>query len=101
MAQFDVYENLNIKSKNEIPFLLDIQHAILEDSSTRVIIPLGFQSNINETINPSFVINDTKVTLMTTFIASTKYEQLGNKVCSLKEHRDEIISSIDFLITGY
>jgi len=101
MAQFDVYENKNIKTRDEIPFLLDIQHNILEDSSTRVMIPLGFQTQINNTINPSFSINETKVTLMTTFMATMTVEQLGQKVCSLKDNRDEIISSIDFLITGF
>jgi len=101
MAQFDVYKNINIKTKDEIPFLLDIQHNILEESSTRVMIPLGFQTQINNTINPSFLINETKVTLMTTFMATMTVEQLGQKVCSLKDNRDEIISSIDFLITGF
>ena len=101
MAQFDVYENKNIKTRDEIPFLLDIQHNILEDSSTRVMIPLGFQTQINNTINPSFLINETKVTLMTTFMATMAVKQLGQKVYSLKDNRDEIISSIDFLITGF
>ena len=101
MAQFDVYKNTNIKTKDEIPFLLDIQHNILEDSTTRVMIPLGFQIQINNTINPSFLINEVKVTLMTTFMATMAVEQLGQKVYSLKDKRDEIISSIDFLITGF
>jgi toxin CcdB len=101
MAQFDVYKNTNIKTKDEIPFLLDIQHNILEDSNTRVMIPLGFQIQINNTINPSFLINEVKVTLMTTFMATMAVEQLGQKVYSLKDKRDDIISSIDFLITGF
>ena len=101
MAQFDVYKNTNMKTKDEIPFLLDIQHNILEDSTTRVMIPLGFQTQINNTINPSFLINGIKVTLMTTFMATMTVEQLEQKVCSLKDNRDEIISSIDFLIIGF
>ena len=97
----DVYKNNNIKTKGEIPYLLYIQHNILEDSSTRVIIPLGFQAQINNTINPSFEVNEDNVTLMTTFVATIAVEQLGKKIYSLKDKRDDIISSIDFLITGF
>ena len=101
MEQFDVYENINTSTKDEIPFLVDIQHDILKNSTTRVVIPLGYQKEINKTLNPSFMINDIKVNLMTTFMATMKYEQFGKKVCSLKEKREEILSSIDFLITGF
>jgi toxin CcdB len=40
MAQFDVYENLNERTKNSIPFLLDIQNDVLKNLFTRVVIPL-------------------------------------------------------------
>lgn len=49
MAQFDVYENINEKTKEQIPFLLDIQNDILKNVSSRVVIPLVI-SNPNNSI---------------------------------------------------
>ena len=40
MAQFDVYENSNPQTKNQTPYLLDVQNNLLEDLGTRVVIPL-------------------------------------------------------------
>ena len=39
--------------------------------------------------------------LSTQEISTISIENLGDKVCSLKDEREEIIKSIDFLITGF
>jgi len=56
---------------------------------------------MNTTINQIFIVNEKEVTLMKTFLATMTSEQLEQKVCSLENKKDEIISSIDFLITGF
>ena len=40
MVQFDVYKNLSKSSRDAYPFLVDIQHSILGDLSTRMVVPL-------------------------------------------------------------
>jgi toxin CcdB len=69
MAQFDVYENLS-QSKKAIPFLLDIQHDILEHISTRVVIPLGIDKPSDTIINKQYIIKNQSYTLMTTQMSS-------------------------------
>lgn len=101
MAQFDVYENLNERTKEQIPYLLDIQNDILKDLNTRVVIPLVKESIALNILNPKFVINDIEVILSTAELASIPSEILGQRVCSLSEKREEIIGSLDFLITGF
>ncbi|WP_157351357.1 CcdB family protein [Aliarcobacter butzleri] len=101
MAQFDVYENLNEKSKQNIPYLLDIQNDILKDLTTRVVIPLIITNKAINFLNPKFTINQIDVTLSTAEMASIPIEILGNKICSLKDKREEIISAVDFLVTGF
>ncbi len=101
MAQFDVYENLNEKSKQNIPYLLDIQNDILKDLTTRVVIPLIITNKAINFLNPKFTINQIDVILSTTELASIPMEILGNKVCSLKDKREEIIGAVDFLVTGF
>ena len=101
MAQFDVYENLNEKSKQNIPYLLDIQNDILKDLTTRVVIPLIITNKAINFLNPEFTINQIDVTLSTAEMASIPMEILGNKICSLKDKREEIIGAVDFLVTGF
>ena len=90
MAQFDVYENLNEKSKQNIPYLLDIQNDILKNLTTRVVIPFVISNQSINFLNPRFNINNIDVVLSTAELASIPIEILGNKVCSLKNRREEI-----------
>ena len=101
MAQFDVYENINEKTKEQIPFLLDIQNDILKNVSSRVVIPLVISKEATDFLNPKFVITEIDVILSTAELASIPMEILGNKVCSLKDKREEIIGAVDFLVTGF
>ena len=101
MAQFDVYENINEKTNKQIPFLLDIQNDILKNLSSRVVIPLVISKEAINFLNPQFIINEIDVILSTAELASIPMEILGNKVCSLKDRREEIICAVDFLVTGF
>ena len=101
MAQFDVYVNLNEKTKDYVPYLLDIQNDILKNLSSRVVIPLVVSKEAINLLNPKFIINETDVILSTAELASIPVEILGNKVCSLKDRREEIICAVDFLVTGF
>ena len=101
MAQFAVYENLNEKTKKDIPYLFDIQNDILKNLTTRVVIPLVVSKEAINLLNPKFVINEIDVILSTAELASVPMEILGNKVCSFKDRREEIIGAVDFLVTGF
>jgi toxin CcdB len=104
MAQFDVYVNPNPATKRTIPFLLDIQNDLLNNLTTRVVIPLYTSSAMGKAakhLNPHFFIKRTTVIMSTAELAGVSVNSLGDKVCSLKEHRNEIIAAIDFLVTGF
>lgn len=101
MAQFDVYKNLNERTQANIPYLLDIQNDILKNLSSRVIIPMVLDIEPINFLNPKFNINGVEVLLSTQEISTIPMEILGDKICSLKDKREEIIGSIDFLITGF
>jgi len=101
MAQFDVYINLNELNNKEIPYFLDVQHEILNNFSTKVVIPLALNEKVTNVVNPEILINNTKVIMLTTQIAGIRMDNIGAKVCSLEDKRDEIINAIDFLVTGF
>ena len=104
MSQFDVYTNPNPETKQAIPYLLDVQADFLSNLTTRVVIPLYSVSAMGKAakyLNPKFSIKQTFVMMSTAELAGVTQNSLGNKVCSLKEHRNEIIAALDFLITGF
>jgi len=104
MAQFDVYPNPNPETKQTIPYLLDVQADLLNNLATRVVIPLYSVSAMSKAakhLNPQFSIKRTTVILSTAELAGITVNNLGDKVCSLKEHRNEIIAALDFLISGF
>ena len=104
MAQFDVYENQNPETRESIPYLLDLQTDLLDNLTTRVVAPLITVAAMGKGatyLNPQFKINRTTVIMSTAELAGVKLHVLGDKVCSLKEHRTEIIVALDFLFTGF
>lgn len=101
MAQFDVYENINPNTCEQIPFLLDIQNDVLKNLSTRVVIPMIKDIPAARILNPKFNINDIEVVLSASELASISVDNLGSKICSLEGFREEIIEAVDFLITGF
>lgn len=104
MAQFDVYLNPNSETNRSIPYLLDVQAYLLNNLATRVVVPLISVSAMGRAmkhLNPAFSIKQTKVIMSTAELAGVTVKSLGDKICSLKEHRNEIIAALDFLTTGY
>ena len=101
MAQFDIYENLNPKTNKDIPFLLDIQNDILKNLSTRVVVPLILNMKPAKILNPQFQINNLTLTMSTAEMAGISIDTLGPIICTVENKKHEIISAVDFMITGF
>ncbi len=102
MAQFDVYLNPNVDTRESIPFLLDVQAELLDMLSTRVVVPLVLAEEMPpaRNLNPQFKIKGIAVVMSTAELAGVQNRALGEKVTSLKNKRDEIIAALDLLFTG-
>ncbi len=100
MAQFDVYKNPNPHTNHQIPYLLDMQNNLLKNLKTRAVVPLVANMKPAKYLNLTFEIQGETVTLSMAELAAIPLSALGEYVCSLGEHRDEIIAALDFLITG-
>ncbi len=104
MAQLDVYENPNPATREEIPYLLDVQTCLLESLASRVVVPLVNTSAMGKAaqhLNPVFTIGQTEVVMSTAELAGIPTRLLGQKVGSLADRRNEIIAALDFLFSGY
>jgi toxin CcdB len=103
LAQFDVYRNRNRRTQAEIPYLLDLQHSILDSLATRVVAPLvraeafGKPARI---LNPSFKIEGRRMIMSTAELAGIPARSLGDVVTNLASERAAIVAAIDLLWSG-
>ena len=104
MAQFDVYVNPSKQTRNAYPFILDIQNELIEDIATRIVVPLGiakkFSNEEMKGLTPRIEFEGTDLLIMTPQIASMPARALKEAIGTLLHLRDEIISALDFAITG-
>ena len=104
MARFDVHENPNPVTAPSAPFLLDVQSDLLEELATRVVVPLfhaDFMGKAASYLNPAFTVNDIPVIMSTAEQAAVPISALGAKVLTLKDRQEEIVSALNFLLTGF
>ncbi|MBT4288718.1 MAG: CcdB family protein [Deltaproteobacteria bacterium] len=105
MSQFTVYKNPNPDSKSSYPYLLCVQNDLLSNLNTRVIVPLCFASAINKkqisNVSPIFNIRGRNCVMLTPQLAAIPLSDIGSTVANLSEFRYEILSALDFLITGF
>lgn len=99
MAQFDIYQNLEPESKQQIPFLLDVQNDLHSNLVTRTVVPLVAitpQQPVISRLCPVFSVQGVEVMMSTPEIAAYPLTDLGKKVMSASEQRYEIFAAIDF-----
>ena len=104
MAQFDVYVNPSKQTRNAYPFILDIQNELIEDIATRIVVPLGiaekFRNEDMKGLTPKIEFEGTDLLILIPQIASIPAKVLKEPIGTLVHLRGEIISALDFAITG-
>lgn len=104
MAQFVVYENTNRATKKLYPYLLDVQSNLLNDLRTTIVIPLCPKSVATDAaitkLCPIFEIDDEKYIALTQQLAGIDRQSLGKEICDLSHYRSEIVSALDFIVSG-
>jgi len=104
MSQFDVYQNPSATSRKAYPYILDVQHPVIDELSTRIVIPLGrlsdFKNDQMKTLSPIVEQDGEKLVLLTSQITSMPARLLKKPIGSLSALRTEIVAAIDFAITG-
>jgi len=105
MPQFNVYINTNSASRDIYPYLIDVQSSLLDNLETRLVIPLitksKYGNNSIKNLTPSILVKNQEYYALTPQIAAISKKKLGKVIDNCKTFRNEIISSIDFLITGF
>lgn len=101
MAQFDVYRNDNMQSQKEFPYLMDVQNVLHSRLHSRLVVPLAVGMQAVKYLTPVFQIENIEVVMSTMDMASVPSSLLGNFVVNMKEHRNDIVDALDFLVNGF
>lgn len=100
MNQFDVYR---LKQARGDGLVVILQHDTTANLETRIVAPLAQQSAIPpaERLRPIIEVNGSEHVLVVDRIAAVQRRSLAQRVGSVAAYRDDIISALDLLFTGY
>lgn len=99
MAKFDVY-----RGRADGVLLLDCQADLLDDLSTRLVVPLLVEQDAPRPaarLNPVFELNEQRYVMVTQFAAAILVRDLGERIVSLISEQDRVNLALDMLITGF
>jgi toxin CcdB len=104
MEQFDLYVNTDHDTNQAYPYFVDIQNGLLDTLNSRVVIPLTPVRKSDQTypkhLCPVIEIKNKKFILLTHQLTSVSVSFLKEREASLTDSRDDIVASLDFLVTG-
>ena len=104
MAQFSVYQNKNKATVARFPLLLNIQNEMLISMQTCVVVPLTKFENLTHNpmgkLTPILLVRGQNYRMMTPQLAGINKRELGVEVEILTSYQHEIISAVDFLLSG-
>ncbi|HQN65261.1 MAG TPA: CcdB family protein [Rugosibacter sp.] len=104
MAQFSVYMNKNKATQVRFPYLLNIQNDLLTTMQTCVVVPLTPVKSMAHSpmtkLTPVLLVEGQEFCMMTPQLAGIHKRELGAEVAVLSNYQSEIISAMDFLLSG-
>lgn len=104
MGQFDVHRNPSQSTQDDYPYIVDIQSPHLSELATRIVIPLAkkgaFRSQVMKNLTPEVTFQGDDLLLVTPQVASIPVRTLQDPIGSLAHIRNQIISALEFAITG-
>ena len=104
MAQFDVYTNPMVDQRTRIPYWLDLQSDHIAQLQTRVIIPLRNAKTTGlriEGLQPMVNVAKQSLCADVPSLASFPSRLLKNPIARIDVNRHELISALDYMISGF
>lgn len=104
MAQYDIYRNPSARSRDSVPYVVDVQSAMFDGLRTRLIVPLSrVGSNapgLPRRLIPVFVVGGERLALHAHLATGVEARLLRDKVDSLLAHAGEIGDAFDAVMRG-
>lgn len=104
MPQYDVYVNPNPRSRESVPYIVDVQSALLGVLRTRLTMPLSRigidAAGMPRRLAPQFVVEGERLALHPHAAAGIDSRLLRGAVASLAEYAGEIRDALDAVVSG-
>ena len=104
MVTCAVFENANPRTREAIPYLLDVQAKVLSGLAARVVVPLYRQGAGVQTITrltPVLSFQGQTLVAMVPELAGIPCRELGQLAGDLSAAQGEILAALDLLLTGF
>lgn len=102
--QYAIYPNPSAKSRDEYPYLVDIQSDLLSGLSTRLVAPLapftGGNTAIPQRLCPSILVTGTQYTVLAHLAAPVLKAHLKHPVDNASSHAHAIVAALDAVLSG-
>jgi toxin CcdB len=104
MAQYDVYANPNPRSRDAVPYVVDVQSDLLDGLPTRLVMPLSREgvmaSGLPRRLVPVLSVDGEALALHAHQSAGIDARLLKRRVISLRHHAAEIRDALDSVVSG-
>jgi len=104
MAQYDIYPNPSPRSRDEVPYLVDVQSDLLADLRTRLVMPLahtGAQfTQAPRRLSPTFIVEGQVLALQPHLAAGVEARVLKKPVGSLATRAADLRDAMDAVLSG-
>jgi len=105
LAQFDVYVNPQLASREFVPYVLDVQSDLINQLATRLVMPLSRVGvgdvKLPLSLCPPVEIDAEPLLVLAHMAAPVPARLLKKPVASLKHRASEISASMDAVISGF
>jgi len=105
MAQFDISKNNSKTSKNDVPYIMEIQSESVSILDTRIVVPLRkAENNLDKMISKihvSIEVGNKKYIAFISEMAAIPSGIMSSAISNGGLKRTEIIAAIDLLFTGF
>ncbi len=104
MAQYDVYPNPSARSREWVPYVVDVQSNLLSALPTRLVMPLTRTAVAVQPpprrLAPLFTVAGERLALQPQASAGLDARWLRDPVASLAAHAGEIRDAMDVVLSG-
>ncbi len=105
MAQFDFYDNPQAGSNRFVPYVLDVQSALIDQLGTRLVVPLSRvgvqQARLPLSLCPVVEVAGEPLVLMPHLAAPMLVRLLKKPAGSLAHRSAEILGAMDAVLSGF
>jgi toxin CcdB len=104
MVACAVFTNAHARTRETIPYLVDVQSELLSGLGTRVVVPLyrqGVGVQAITRLTPVLSFQGQTLVAMVPEMAGIPCRELGPQVGDLAAARGELLAALDLLLTGF